>query len=196
MNWRMPFDVKELILNRFSAGWKVARTPRFVKHRPRGNAQKADSQTRKCEQVYNNARTSLSKSSLQRSWNRSVMISFDGQSSRMDSQEYYYRYSKSNVVRIAPSPRELTGWGVWLNDQLLCGNFPSADDAAFCASKNDFPTELAMQRFRPISVPADLNRWRTTPPELPIPLATHNVPTPPSDCKSRHRRFGANPIRE
>src|SRR3954463_2645891 len=110
----------------------------------------------------------------------------------MFSQEYYYRYSKSNVVRIAPSPKDVTSWAVWLNDQVICGNFPSAEDAAYCASKNDFPTELAMQRFRTISVPADLNRWRTTPPGSPPPLETHNPPSPPSNCKNPHRRSAKN----
>jgi hypothetical protein len=114
----------------------------------------------------------------------------------MDSQEYYYKYSKSNVVRIAPSPRDLACWGVWLNNQLLDGNFSSAEEAAFCASKNDFSTELAMQRFGAISVPADLNMWRTTPPGLPTPLATHNPPNLQNDCKKRHRRFGTNLLKE
>src|ERR1043166_2760391 len=114
----------------------------------------------------------------------------------MDSQEYYYKYSKNNVVRIAPNSRDITGWGVWLNNQLLCGNFPSAEDAAFCASKNDFPTELAMQRFRAISVPADLNRWRTTPPGLPTSPVIDNPPSPTADCKNRYRRFSANRLQE
>ena len=47
MNWRMLFDVKALILNRFYAGWKVGRTPRSVKHWPRRKEQKVDCQTNK-----------------------------------------------------------------------------------------------------------------------------------------------------
>jgi hypothetical protein len=110
----------------------------------------------------------------------------------MDSHDYFYRYSKSNVVRIAPSPRDFTRWGVWLNQQLLCDDFLTAEDAAFGASNNDFSTELAMKRFRGISVPADLSRWRTTPPDLPSQLATHNSSSPPNDCKGRHRRSSQN----
>jgi len=108
----------------------------------------------------------------------------------MDSDDYYYRYSKSNVVRISPSPRDAMRWGVWLNSQLLCDSFPSAERAAFCANKNDFSSARAMERFQAIFVPADLSLWRRTAPELPSELpAAPAAQNPPLDCKNRHRRF-------
>ena len=51
MNWRMPFDVKVLILNRFYAGWKVDPTPRFVKRWTRKKEQKEDCQTNKLVKI-------------------------------------------------------------------------------------------------------------------------------------------------
>src|SRR6476619_3768388 len=103
--------------------------------------------------------------------------------SPMVSDSYYYRASKSNVVRIGLSQRDAS-WAVWLNDRLLDDGFESPEDAAFAASRKNFATQLANNLLSGVHVPEDLSRWRTTPPDLPSQLATHNPPIP-SDCKNR-----------
>ena len=58
----------------------------------------------------------------------------------------------------------VSNWGVWLNDILVADGFVSAEEAAFFASRNDFPTEEAITYFNGVKVSAYLNMWRTTPP--------------------------------
>ena len=107
----------------------------------------------------------------------------------MDSSEYFCLYSKNNLVRISQSPGNINRWCVSLNGQVLADNFASAEDAAYCASRNDFPTDIAKERFQHIKVPSDISLWRTTPPEFPT---GQTVQTPPDDLDRLRPRFSNN----
>ena len=106
----------------------------------------------------------------------------------MNSHTRYYRASRDKIVRIAPATQDLSRWGVWLNGQLLCDRFGSAEDAAFGAHKKNFSTSMANELFGGVYVPADIDQWLETDPYVPLPAV--QKPTSTDDCRNRHGRFG------
>src|ERR1017187_2350223 len=97
---------------------------------------------------------------------------------------YWYKVPNGSgpIVRIGSSPRDASRWALWLDERLICDDFDSPEDAAFCANHRDFSLAEAIRLFSGIWVPADLHRWRTSPPdkspaEIPDP--------PPRACQNR-----------
>ena len=104
----------------------------------------------------------------------------------MKLDSYWYLASKSKIVRISPGSCDCLRWSVFLNDQLICDSYGSAEEAALSASRRDFSTELAVRIFSGVTVPSDINMWRTIPPELPgfVPQENHS-----RECKGHTRRW-------
>jgi hypothetical protein len=101
------------------------------------------------------------------------------------STSYWFRASKSKIVRIAPDEDNASQWCISLNDQLLAGRYGSAEEAAYCAKHHDFGDELSTDLFNGVSVPENLSSWSQTPPELQA-QAEHTAK--PRDCRDRHRK--------
>jgi hypothetical protein len=77
---------------------------------------------------------------------------------------------------------DASGWSLLLNNKVIESGFGSAEEAAECASKGDFSSELGTQAL-PFSVPSNLNRWRTEDPD-----ASHspiNAAPVQSECANR-----------
>src|ERR1041385_7700305 len=100
----------------------------------------------------------------------------------MSMPSYWYEARRGKVVRIGLNPHDCTRWGVWLNEQLLCDGFGSAEEAALCANRRDFSTMTPIELFGGISVPSELRFWRTAPPEQPVSVLEQDYRT---ECKNR-----------
>jgi hypothetical protein len=100
----------------------------------------------------------------------------------MNTGSFWHRAARGKVVRIGPVGGDISRWGVWLNDQLLCDTYGSAEEAAYCASRRDFGDENAIRRWAGISVPSEISFWRRIPPEEPVSPSDENDK---SECKNR-----------
>lgn len=103
----------------------------------------------------------------------------------MNSDSYWYLASASKIVRIGRSAHSCLTWSIWLNDRLIYDNCSDAEEAALRASTKNFSDEYAVDLFSGVSVPSDINMWRTAPPELPqLP----SIQITSEECKSHRRR--------
>jgi hypothetical protein len=107
----------------------------------------------------------------------------------MNSQTYWYRASRRNIVRISESNNGR--WGVYLNEKLICDSFGSAEEAAESANRKRFDSEAAAAGFGGSYVPWDLNLWSKSPPEEPLEPEV-SAETNPSECKNRPWQHGRN----
>ena len=83
-------------------------------------------------------------------------------SSFMKARFWFVASTKTrNVLCIKPHASD---WSIWLNDELLDSKFGSPEEAAECANKKNFSTEMAIQAVQ-FWVPANLDQWRKSPPE-------------------------------
>jgi len=85
---------------------------------------------------------------------------------------YWHKHPSGRVVRIGTSSRDASRWAVWLDGVLVSDAFGSAEEAAERANKHDFPDAAAVEMFRGIWVPWNLDDWRTSPPEPWTPSAS------------------------
>jgi hypothetical protein len=84
---------------------------------------------------------------------------------------YWHRHPSGRVVRIGTSSRDASRWAIWLDGVLVSDDFGSAEEAAERANKHDFTDAAAVEMFRGIWVPWNLDDWRTSPPEPWTPSA-------------------------
>lgn len=78
---------------------------------------------------------------------------------------YWHRHPSGRIVRIGLSSGDSSRWAIWLDGVLVSDVFESPEEAAACANKRDFHDAAAVEQFRGIWVPWNLDDWRTSAPE-------------------------------
>jgi hypothetical protein len=78
---------------------------------------------------------------------------------------YWHRTPAGRVAHIGASSRDCSHWALSLDGVLVADVFASPEEAAERANKHDFPDAAAVEMFRGIWVPWNLDDWRTRPPE-------------------------------
>lgn len=98
---------------------------------------------------------------------------------------YHVKIPDGKHVYIRRSLRDLSRWEVWLGDMLICRDFAGPRDAAVGAYSRDFSDEDAIEAFRYIRVPFDLDSWTEGEPELSASKSKYD---PPRNCPPRSWR--------
>jgi hypothetical protein len=102
----------------------------------------------------------------------------------MKSDYYHHPVPGGPAVSIRRSAGDAGRWDLWLEDTLICGGFPNAEEAAFKVNRRELP-DYAKTLLVGIWVPPEIHSWVEGPPKLrqPEPPAPVRSTCPPRPWK-------------